>query len=88
MGTVTLRGARHQAQVGHQRACRVPVAVLTMFILLSPFIIPLYIKESDDQNRAFVVNTLSLSTLTLFAFAIISVLYTPASSGVSLIHLP
>jgi predicted permease len=64
-------------------------AVLTMFILPPPFIIPLFIKESDDQNRAFVVNTLSLSTLvTLFGFAIISVLYTPASSGAGSIHLP
>jgi len=63
-------------------------AVPTMFILPPPFIIPLF-KESDDQDRAYVVNTLSLATLvTLFAFAIISVLYTPASSGAGLIHLP
>jgi predicted permease len=67
----------------------ISAAVLTMFVLPPPFIIQLFIKESDDQNRAYVVNTLSLSTLvTLFAFAIISVLYTPVSSGAGLIHLP
>ena len=49
----------------------------------------LYPQRSHPGHEEFVVNTLSLSTLvTLFAFAIISVLYTPAPSGASLIHLP
>ncbi len=53
-------------------------AVLTMFVLPPPFVIPLFIQESNDRDRAFVVNTLSLATLvTLFAFATISILYAP-----------
>ncbi len=53
-------------------------AVMTMFVLPAPFVIPLFIPESDAANRAFVVNTLSLGTLvTLVAFVLISVLYLP-----------
>lgn len=53
-------------------------AVLTMIVLPPPFVIPLFIKADDQANRTFVVNTLSLSTLvTLFAFAIVTVIYAP-----------
>jgi predicted permease len=51
-------------------------AVLTMVVLPPPFVIPLYLHKADQDDRAYVVNTLSLSTLvTLFAFAIVSVLF-------------
>ena len=53
-------------------------AVLTMIFLPPPFVIPLFIKADDQANRTFVVNTLSLSTLvTLFAVAIVSLIYAP-----------
>ncbi len=52
-------------------------AMLTMFVLPAPFVLPLFIDEADTENRTFVVNTLSLSTVvTLVAFAIISLVYT------------
>jgi malate permease and related proteins len=51
-------------------------AVLTMVVLPPPFVIPLYLQRADQDDRTYVVNTLSLSTLvTLFAFAIVSVLF-------------
>ncbi len=51
-------------------------AVLTMVVLPPPFVIPLYMQRADQDDRAYVVNTLSLSTLvTLFAFAIVTVLF-------------
>lgn len=53
-------------------------AVLTMFILPPPFVIPLFIPTASDADRAYVVNTLSLATLvTLFAFALIGGIYPP-----------
>lgn len=55
-------------------------AVMTMFILPPPFVIPLYMgRVSQDQDeRTFVVNTLSLATLvTLVAFTVITVVYRP-----------
>jgi malate permease and related proteins len=54
----------------------VEAAVMTMFVLPPPFVMPLFIPQSDTRNMTLVVNTLSLATLvTLFAFAIISVVY-------------
>jgi predicted permease len=51
-------------------------AVLTMMVLPPPFVIPLFIQQSAETDRAYVVNTLSLGTVvTLFAFAVISVVY-------------
>ena len=51
-------------------------AVLTMMVLPPPFVIPLFIRHTDEANRAYVVNTLSLATvITLVAFAVISVAY-------------
>jgi malate permease and related proteins len=53
-------------------------AVLTMIILPPPFVIPLFIPEADRSNRTYVVNTLSLATVvTLFAFAIVTMIYPP-----------
>jgi hypothetical protein len=53
-------------------------AVLTMIILPPPFVIPLFIHEADRHDQTYVVNTLSLATLvTLFAFAVVTVVYPP-----------
>lgn len=53
-------------------------AVLTMFVLPPPFVIPLFMGESDSADRVFVVNTLSLATLvTLVAFTVVTVIYRP-----------
>lgn len=53
-------------------------AVLTMFVLPPPFVIPLFMRESDSTDRVFVVNALSLATLvTLVAFTVITVIYRP-----------
>ena len=53
-------------------------AVMTMFILPPPFVIPLFMRSASEGERTYVVNTLSLATLvTLFAFALVGVLYPP-----------
>lgn len=53
-------------------------AVMTMFVLPPPFVIPIFMKENRQDEQAYVVNSLSLATLvTLFAFAIVSVVYAP-----------
>lgn len=53
-------------------------AVMTMFILPPPFVIPLFMRTASEDERTYVVNTLSLATLvTLFAFALVGVLYPP-----------
>ena len=53
-------------------------AVLTMFVLPPPFVIPLFMREPEGADRTFVVNTLSLATLvTLVAFTMITVAYRP-----------
>jgi predicted permease len=53
-------------------------AVLTMFVLPPPFVIPLFMREPEGADRTFVVNTLSLATLvTLVAFTMITVVYRP-----------
>ena len=51
-------------------------AVMTMVVLPPPFVIPLYMQRADQLDQTYVVNTLSLFTLvTLFAFALVSVLF-------------
>jgi predicted permease len=51
-------------------------AVMTMAVLPPPFVIPLFMDETDVAERTFVVNTLSLATLaTLLAFAVVSFVY-------------
>jgi hypothetical protein len=39
------------------------IALLTMFVLPPPFVIPVFMDESDKENAAYTANTLSLSTL-------------------------
>ena len=51
-------------------------AVMTMFVLPPPFVIPLFMSEADAEDRAYVVNTLSAATLvTMIAFTVVSVFY-------------
>lgn len=38
-------------------------ALLTMFLMPPPFVIAIYMKQDDQENLNYVVNTLSLSTL-------------------------
>jgi hypothetical protein len=53
-------------------------AVMTMAILPPPFVIPLFMKNASDEETAYVVNTLSLSTLvTLGAFVVVSLILPP-----------
>jgi len=48
-------------------------AVLTMAILPPPFVIPLFVQDASADDQAFIVNTLSLSTLiTLFAYVLVT----------------
>jgi malate permease and related proteins len=50
-------------------------AVLTMFVLPAPFVAPLFMNAAPEEERTFVVNTLSLMTLvTLAAFTVVTVL--------------
>ena len=54
-------------------------AVMTMFVLPPPFVIPLFMRNASPEDQSYVVNTLSLATLvTLVAFTIVSVLYPAA----------
>jgi hypothetical protein len=51
-------------------------AVMTMFVLPPPFVIPIFMSNASYDEQAYVVNTLSLATLvTLAAFTLVSVLY-------------
>jgi malate permease and related proteins len=53
-------------------------AVLTMFILPPPFVIPLFMSSAEREDRDFVLNSLTMATLvTIFAFTVVSVLYPP-----------
>lgn len=53
-------------------------AVLTMFILPPPFVIPLFMPKASRADRDYVLNTLTLATLaTLFAVSVVSLLYPP-----------
>jgi predicted permease len=54
-------------------------AVITMAILPPPFVIPLFMNNASQDETAYVVNTLSLYTLiTLGAFVLISIIFSPA----------
>jgi predicted permease len=51
-------------------------AVMTMFILPPPFVIPLFMPGAEPADRDYVVNSLTIATLiTLFAFSVVSVVY-------------
>lgn len=53
-------------------------AVLTMFVLPPPFVMPLFMSRASSEERNYVLNTLTLSTvLALFAFALVSIVYPP-----------
>jgi predicted permease len=53
-------------------------AVMTMFILPPPFIIPLFMAKAEVEDRDYVANTLTLATVvTLFAFSVVTLLYPP-----------
>jgi predicted permease len=53
-------------------------AVMTMFVLPPPFVIPLFMRNATPEEQRYVVNTLSLATLvTLLAFTVVSVIYPP-----------
>jgi predicted permease len=50
-------------------------AVMTMFVLPAPFVAPLYMGAAPQDERTFVVNSLSLMTLaTLVAFTAVAIL--------------
>lgn len=51
-------------------------AVMTMFVLPAPFVAPLFMGAAPEEERTFVVNSLSLMTLvTLVAFTIVAVVF-------------
>jgi len=51
-------------------------AVMTMFVLPAPFVAPLFMGAAPEEERTFVVNSLSLMTLvTLVAFTIVAVAF-------------
>lgn len=53
-------------------------AVMTMFVLPPPFVIPLFLRNATPEDQQYVVNTLSFATLvTMVAFTIVSVVYPP-----------
>lgn len=53
-------------------------AVLTMFILPPPFVLPLFMENAALRDRDYVLNTLTIATVvTLFAFSVVSTLYPP-----------
>ncbi len=54
-------------------------AVLTMFVLPPPFVMPLFMGRAPVEERNYVLNTLTLATLlALFAFAVVSMVYPPS----------
>lgn len=46
-------------------------AVLLMVVLPAPFVIPLYLQESDPAQRSYILNTLSLGTVAALIGAIV-----------------
>ena len=53
-------------------------AIMTMFILPPPFVIPLFMPTGPQHEHDYVLNTLTLATLaTLLAFAVVTLLYPP-----------
>jgi predicted permease len=52
-------------------------AVLLMFILPAPFVIPLYSKSSDEAEQDYILNTLSIGTIAaLIGVVVIRLVYT------------
>ncbi|MGI6049608.1 MAG: permease [Clostridiaceae bacterium] len=51
------------------------IALYTMFLLPPPFVIPIYMDEKEEENKQFILNTLSISTiLSLVAFIILIII--------------
>ena len=51
-------------------------ALMTLFVLPPPFVIPLFMAQAGAEDQRYVVNTLSLATLaTLAAFTAVSVIF-------------
>jgi predicted permease len=51
-------------------------AVMTMFVLPPPFVVPIFMSNARNDDQKYVVNTLSLATIvTLVAFTIVGVVY-------------
>jgi malate permease and related proteins len=51
-------------------------AVMIMFILPPPFVVPLFMRTATDEDRNYVLNSLSLATLiTLVAVIVVRTLY-------------
>lgn len=54
-------------------------AVLTMFVLPPPFVMPLFMSKAPADDRNYVLNTLTLATVVaLFVFAVVTIIYPPA----------
>lgn len=52
------------------------IALMTMFILPPPFIIPLFIKKEEIKGKEYIYNTLSLGLIvSLLAFIVVTVFY-------------
>ena len=51
------------------------IALYTMFLLPPPFVIPIYMKDHEENNKQFVLNTISISIiLALAAFLILIII--------------
>jgi malate permease and related proteins len=51
-------------------------AVMTMVVLPAPFVAPLFMGAAAEDQRTFVVNSLSLMTLvTLAAFTVVTIIF-------------
>lgn len=53
-------------------------ALATLIVLPPPFVIPLFMPAGAEEERDYVLNTLTLATLvTLIAFALVTIIYPP-----------
>ncbi|MBK8048748.1 MAG: hypothetical protein IPK16_17465 [Anaerolineales bacterium] len=54
----------------------IQAAVMTLFVLPPPFVIPLFMRNAPVDDQAYVVNTLSLATIaTLVAFTAVTLVF-------------
>jgi predicted permease len=54
-------------------------AVLTMFVLPPPFVMPLFMSKASVDERNYVLNTLTVATLlALFVYAVVTIIFPPA----------
>lgn len=53
-------------------------AMMTMVILPPPFVIPLFVRDTDAADTDYILNTLTLATIvTLFAYTLVPVFFPP-----------